>query len=161
MNKKLEEMTEEELRETEVITPKTIEELNEYINSLVNRQHDYGTCVYAMSMASVATFNYIAHKLGVTGFQAGCADLDILTRTRRMKDGFFILNYKNLLYPQYLNEDSFPSISTLLNKNAEHLGKRAKELLKESPMACPSVVEHWKLLAKNSCNKTRKEKKTE
>ena len=81
--------------------PKTLEELNEYITSLTDRQHDYGTCVYAMSLAAVAAFQHVASKLGVTGFQASCADLDILRRTRSMEGPFIILKAEDMCYPQY------------------------------------------------------------
>jgi len=74
--------TEKEMREAKEPWPYTEQQLTEYIASLVDRQHDYGTCVYAMSLAAAAAFNYVAHKLGVTGFQSSCADLDFIRRTR-------------------------------------------------------------------------------
>ena len=79
-----EKMTEQEMRDTEVPRANTIGELSDYIESLVQQEHDYGTCVYAMSMAATAAFNYVARRLGVTGFQASCADMDVLRRTRRI-----------------------------------------------------------------------------
>ncbi len=91
--------TEEELRNTKVESPKNIEELIEIINQLTERQHDYGTCVYAMSIGAVATFMYIASRLNVTGFQVSCADFDFIKRTRGMEEGVSIINYNNLLYP--------------------------------------------------------------
>ena len=121
--------TEKEMREAKVPWPKTIEELVEYINSLTDRTHDYGTTVYAMSMAATAAFYYAAHKVGSSGFQASCADLDILRRTRGFKAGFAILNYENLLYPQCLNSDHFPTHEELLKENKETLSKLAKETL--------------------------------
>ncbi|MBK7380837.1 MAG: hypothetical protein IPJ03_17905 [Ignavibacteriales bacterium] len=108
-------------------TPKTLDELNKVIEQLTERKHDYGTCVYAMSIAAVATFNYVASKLGVTGFQASCADLDILRRTRNYKNGFSIIDYNNLLYPQYWDDEHFPSKEQLLEKNKEQLAKAAKK----------------------------------
>jgi len=75
--------TEAEMRDTKVPWPLTDKQLTEYIASLATRtDYDYGTCVYAVSMAAVATFNYMAGVLGITGFQSGCADFDILRRTR-------------------------------------------------------------------------------
>lgn len=62
--------TEEQLRESKAITPKSTGELVSYINGLVMQKHDYGTCVYAISLSAVAAYNYVAHELGVTGFQA-------------------------------------------------------------------------------------------
>ena len=146
--KSIKEMTEKELREAEVTTPKSIEELNQYIDDLVTRQHDYGTCVYAMSMSAFATFNYVARKLGVTGFQASCADLDFIGRSRMMKDGFRIIDYNKLLYPQYLTEEHFPSIKKLMMDNKESLKEKAKNLLDENgERANNQVIKHWKKLA--------------
>ena len=39
--------TEEQMREAEAPWPNTVEELAEYVRSLVERPHDYGTAVYA------------------------------------------------------------------------------------------------------------------
>ena len=114
------------MREVEAPTPNNVKELTEYVNSLVKREHDYGTCVYAMSLAATATFNYVARQLGVTGFQASCADLDILRRTRRMEQGFRIVDYNKLLYPQYLDSENFPSHQELLWEHKDELKKEAK-----------------------------------
>ena len=120
--------TESEFRNEEVPTPHSEEQLISYIRSLVNKNHDYGTCVYAMSMAAVASFNYIAHKLGVSGFQASCADLNILSRIRNLKCGFRIFNYADLLYPQ--KDISITSLG-MIDENIEGLAKIAKEKLKK------------------------------
>ena len=138
--------TEKEMREEKVPWPKTLKELREYINGLVEREHDYGTCVYAMSMSAEAAFNYVAHKLGVTGFQASCAELDFLRRTRGLEWGKLI-DYNNLLYPQYCTTEHFPSIDNLMRDNREELSKRAKKLLDENKDACEDVKDHWKKLA--------------
>lgn len=141
-------MTEEELREAKVPTPKTPEELQGYISALIERQHDYGTCVYAMSMAAEAAFNFVASKLGVTGFQASCADLDFLKRTRGYTMGFRVINYENLLYPQYCDDDHFPNWSGLIREHAEELSKQAKvNLEKDDGLVHPNVRAHWQMLA--------------
>lgn len=100
MNDK-ERMNEQEMRDANVPFIKTAHELSEYIEGLIEQQHDYGTCVYAMSMAAVAAFNYVASALGVTGFQASCADLDIIRRTRHMECPFMLIKLEDRLYPQY------------------------------------------------------------
>jgi hypothetical protein len=66
--------TEAEMRDSEAPTHGTVEELAAYVRVLVERPHDYGTCVYAMSLAATAAFNFVAHKLGVTMFQASWGD---------------------------------------------------------------------------------------
>ena len=147
MMKDLKKKNETELRKTKVETPKTIEELTDIIKQITERKHDYGTCVYAMSIASVATFNYVAHKLGVTGFQASCADLDILSRIRRLENGFCIIDYDKLLYPQYWDDEHFPTKEILLEKNKKHLAKVAKKKIKENSSAHPDVKKHWKMIA--------------
>ncbi len=138
-------MTEQEMRESKVPWPKEIEELTDYINGLVKQPHDYGTCVYAMSMSAVAAFYYVSHKLGVTGFQASCADMDILRRTRNIQR-FQILNLEDLLYPQY--SEKFKCYEDYLKENAEWLSKEAKKKLAESPEAHPNVIAHWKVLSR-------------
>lgn len=136
--------TEAELREAKVPRPYTIEQVTQYITSLVERNHDYGTCVYAMSMAAVAAFNYVAHKLGVTGFQASCADLDILRRTRSLDGPFILLKGEDALYPQY---DLQGKLADAMNDWAPWLKEQAALKLAETGMAHPAVKEHWQRLA--------------
>lgn len=145
--KSVDEMSEAELRESDVPWLSTQEELLSYTHALVAREHDYGTCVYAMSMAAVAAYHYVAHALGVTGFQASCADLDILRRTRGLKHGFRIIDYGNLLYPQYLNDEHFPNYIGLITENRRRLAISARELLNASPDASPNVLRHWRWLS--------------
>ena len=71
-------MTEEQLREYVVPWIQTEKELIEFIRVLAERKQTYGTCVYAMSLASVATFRYISHVVGSTGFQSESAHLDMI-----------------------------------------------------------------------------------
>ena len=140
--------TEEEMRDTKAPWPKNRRQLSEYIKSLTEREHDYGTCVYAMSLAATAAFNYVAHELGCTGFQASCADMDILRRTRHMESGFRIIDYNKLLYPQYLDEEHFPTMEVLLRENKDRLADQAIEKLKDADeFTSKAVVAHWKMLA--------------
>jgi len=136
--------TEAEMRKAEVPWPYTEKQLRDYITSLVDRQHDYGTCVYAMSMAAVAAFNYVAHQLGVTGFQASCADLDIVRRTRGIKGPFILLNGEDALYPQY---DLPGRLQKALADWAPWLKEQAEERLADGREAHPNVQAHWKHLA--------------
>lgn len=143
-------MTEAELRDAEVPWPKSEKELVAYIAALADREHDYGTCVYAMSMAATAAFYYVAGKLGVTGFQASCADMDVLRRIRHYKMGFRIVDYANLLYPQYCDDEHFPDWRGLMRQNAAALKTEADKRLAESANAHPNVVEHWRMLSRLS-----------
>lgn len=138
---------EQTLRDLDMPWPKTAKELDAIVQALTAREHDYGTCCYAMSIAAEAAFNYIAHQLGVTGFQASCADMDILRRTRGWKRGFRIVNYENLLYPQYRREFDELGWWSLIHENALALSRAAQEKLAESPDAHPDVRAHWETLA--------------
>ncbi len=150
--KDLKEMSEEELREAEVVWPKTEEELGEIIDALIERNHTYGTCVYAMSIAMVSAMRYVSHELGVTGFQASCADLDVLSRTRNLNWGT-LLDYEDLLWPQKWHSDNFPSRIDIWSDNKEKFAEKAKEKIEENNKGevHERVWKHWEELA----NKTR------
>ena len=138
-------MSEQEMRDTEVPRANTIAELSDYIESLVQQEHDYGTCVYAMSMAATAAFNYVARRLGVTGFQASCADMDVLRRTRRITGPFMIVDGNKMLYPQYSIERD---VREAMNEWAQWAGDEARKLLaQDNGRASPKVIKHWKGLA--------------
>jgi hypothetical protein len=138
--------TEREMRAEKAPSPETREKLAEYIDSLVEREHDYGTCVYAMSLAATAAFNYVALKLGVTGFQASCADLDVLRRTRNMEGPFILFKAEDALYPQY---DLPERLRTAMYEWRDWLAEQARLKLSESrPVkAHPNVLAHWRKLA--------------
>jgi hypothetical protein len=136
--------TEADMREAKVPWPKTKEQLAEYIESLVNRNHDYGTCVYAMSMAAEAAFNYVAGKEGCTGFQASCADLDFVRRTRLLKGPFMLIKAEDMLYPQY---NLFDKLSESIEKWKPWAKEEAIKNLAEIDHAHPDVIAHWKRLS--------------
>lgn len=138
-------MNEKEMREAAVPTPKTNDELAEYIRSLTEREHDYGTAVYAVSMAAVAAFNHVAHKLGISGFQASCADLDIIRRTRRMNGPFMLVRGEDMLYPQY-NIDS--KVREAQNEWLPWAREQARKKLAEPLVHVhPDVLRRWRELA--------------
>lgn len=138
-----------EMRDTEVPFLDSLEEVTEYIKNLVNMPHDYGTGVYAMSMAAQAAFNHVASKLGVTGWQTSYADLDFIRRTRHIDGPFIIIKVEDAVYPQYdlrerldkfLNEDDVRKwLSEMAQKNLDQI-----DLMGE---VHPAVLEHWKMLA--------------
>ena len=145
---KLKNGTEKELREIDTPWPDTKEELESVIDALTKREHTYGTAVYAMSLSAVASFNYASHMVGASGFQASCADMDFLGHTRHFKWGK-ILDYEKLLFPQYCNEEHFPSAWGIIKSNSAEFSKQARELLKKkSTCTHTDVVKHWKKLAK-------------
>ena len=141
--------TELQMQAAKVPWPKSLEELTAYIKSLVDRPHDYGTCVYAMSMSAVAAYQFVAHALGTTGFQAGLADLDIIRRTRGY-ERFGFVDFGNLLYPQYCNAEKFSHWDELLESH-EDLRKwvveqAGKNLAESKGKSHPAVLAHWQML---------------
>lgn len=136
--------TEQELREAKAPWPRNQRQLTEYIDSLVNRNHDYGTCVYAMSLAATAAFYFVSHQLGVTGFQASAADLDFISRTRNMKGPFILIKAEDALYPQY---DLRETPDNALAGWRPWLKEQAQKNLAENRQAHPNVLAHWKKLA--------------
>lgn len=140
-------MTEKEMRECKVPWFDKKRDLIKYISQLVNMKHDYGTCCYAMSMSAVAAFNFVSSKLGVTGFQASCAELDVLARTRNMKLGFKILDNEDLLYPQMKYKFGEEMWERMTRDNIKVLREKAKELINENKEAHPVVMTRWIYLA--------------
>lgn len=144
---KCEARTEDEMREIESAWPKTEDEFISYIRSLVERDHDYGTVAYAMSLAAVAAFNYIAIELGGTGFQAGYANMDATRRLFGFKGPFGIVDASKMLYPQY---DITADIGRWTNNWQQWAADEATKLLANNDThggAVPRVVAHWKKLA--------------
>lgn len=140
-------MTEQEMRDSDAPWPATVEELSDYVSSIVDRGHDYGTCVYAMSLAATAAFQYVARKLGCTGFQASCADLDVIRRTRRIDGPFLIIKAGDMVYPQY---DLRERLERFMEESRPWVAEQARERLREqSPHAHPKVVAHWRRLAES------------
>ena len=138
-------MTEQEMRASKAPTPATLQELVNYIEGLQGQDHGYGTCVYAMSLAACAAYNYMADKLGVTGFQASCADMDIIRRNRHMEGPFMLVDVSKALYPQYhLTND----LREYIEKSSPWLKEQAAKLLADrSDRAHPEVIAHWRKLA--------------
>lgn len=139
------------LRGKENPWPKTRIELDAFLDELDldEDSHTYGSCVYAMSLAAVAAYNLVASLLGVTGFQAGCAKMDVLKRLGGYKRGFQVLDMNNLMFPQYLTDDKFPTIESLMrNPNIrKQLRHDATLKLKEETQAHEDVIQHWKMLS--------------
>lgn len=135
-------MTEKEMQEKTVIRPKDIHELINYIQKLELENDDYGKAVYAVSMAATATFNYMASKCGITGFQASYADLDIVRRVRLLNGPFMLIKLEDALYPQYpILEDKVKEFR--LSENSQKwLKEQAILNLKETPNAHPDVIAH-------------------
>lgn len=161
---KLEATTEKEMREAKAPWPKTIQELNEYMQSCFDAvawpekedgtfEHStkdsgdaYGRAVYAISLSATAAFYYASHIVGASGFQASMADIDLLRRTRHMEGPFSIVDVSKMLYPQY---DIVGDLNKYIHdeETQKWLKDQAKKKISENPDAHPDVVAHWKKLA--------------
>lgn len=141
-------LSEDDMMNLESVSPKSGEELIDFIMNLVKYENnDYGTAARSLTLAAEAAFNYIAHMFDVSGFQAGYAQMGFMIRMRNIKSRLKILNYDNLLYPQYL-DDFRITPEQCIRENASWLKKRAKEELKKATeWTDEKVVEHWKYLA--------------
>jgi hypothetical protein len=140
--------SESEMSETSSKYPQTMDQLSEYIDSLVNNEHNYGTCVYAMSLAAVAAFHFVAQKLNTTGFQQRTAARDLMKRTGAVSGPFLILHAENAIYPDF---DFVKIVKQTLLQWRPWLRERAKYKLANTNLhlASRSVVAHWKRLAKS------------
>jgi hypothetical protein len=137
--------TEQEMRDEKVPPFGSLEELQAYISSLVDREHDYSTCAQAMGMAATAAYNFVANKLGVTGFQASYGGLDFIRRTMHIDGPFVVITADKELYPQYDNQKR---LSECQAQWKDWISGEAKKLLAEKEVAAhPDVVAHWKKLA--------------
>ena len=91
-----------------------------------NYNTDYGTAPRAIAQASVATAWYLAYVFGITGFQAGFVMWDFIRdwQYRNNECGLKIIDYDNMLYPQY--EYKFTE-KTISKRQWEALQKKAQK----------------------------------
>ena len=127
----------------------TLETLPEFLRHLMeDYKHDYGTICHALSAGAIATMWAMNNhpQGGITGFQSGAVLWGVIKNWsyRSNKTGLRLIDYDDLLYPQY--EDKFsktisPNIWELLQKEAQ---KRLDKDAVDTFNAADSVVNHWK-----------------
>ena len=112
--------------------------MNDYV-------HSYGTVCHAVAACGIAAA-YAANKMdgargGLTGFQASFVMWDFIRQWQYSynKCGLRIVDYDNMLYPQY--EDKFQK--TITKDVWESLQREAKKSLENSDYAAERVVRHW------------------
>lgn len=124
----------------------TLETLPAFMNHVLNDYcHDYGTICHAISACAIAAAWAAdgSEQGGITGFQAGFVMWDFIRQWRYSsnKSGLKIIDYDNMLYPQYeykfTNKEIPQSIWESLQEQAEEL------LREEKPYAHETVIEHW------------------
>ena len=128
------------------VTPETFGDL---INELLHGYElDYGAKIHAAAACTIAMFNACDDIFSLSGFQGSASVMQILYKLNYPcnKTGIRIVDYDEMLYPQY--EDKFRSIS---RNTWKLLRKRADELLAEhycsfinnQSRVHPSVLHHW------------------
>lgn len=124
----------------------TFEDLTTFLKDVEeNYNVGYGSAPRAIAQATAAVAWYLASKFGITGFQAGFVMWDFIRdwMYTNNKCGLKIIDYDNMLYPQY--GDRFEKIITDDTWNG--LQEQAKKNLEEyenGRSAHPEVVAHWK-----------------
>ena len=127
---------------------KDLDALLKEIMAPKSEANDYGKICYAMAAAMEATLNYINRgpNGGITGFQASMIGWEMVKELivhGENKCGLRLIDYENMLYPQY--KDKFDKV---IDKDTwEALQEEAKTKLAESKIAHPKVIKHWKKIA--------------
>ena len=128
----------------------TLEKLPDFINHLLTDYgHDYGTICHAITAGAIATAWAMnkAPQGGITGCQAGFVMWGFIQHWSYLgnKTGLRIIDYDNMLYPQY--RDSFQR--TISPGVWEKLQEQAQARVDENPaMEGGGVYEHWQSIAK-------------
>lgn len=132
-----------EILEKERKNIKSLDDLMNYIQNIRdNYDIGYGTAPRAIAQAALATSYYLADMFGITGFQAGFVMWDFIKdwSFRGNKCGLKIVNYDDMLYPQY----NYKFQKTISKDTFEALQKEAQNNLKKGRYAHPNVIKHWK-----------------
>lgn len=120
----------------------TLEKLPVFIDTLANGyRHDYGTAARAVAAAAIAAAWAMSNALGITGYQAGFVKWDFIKNWyyTHNKLGLKILDYDDLLYPQYL----YKFKNCIDPAKWDALRNTARMKLVECPEASPSVRKYW------------------
>ena len=124
----------------------TLAELPEFLRHLTeDYEHDYGTICHAVAAGALASARAIdkSPQGGITGFQAGAIMWQFICKWQHLEGKpLRLLEYENMLYPQY--ESKFKTIS---KSTWKWLQAEATKNIQTSLQAHPQVVEHWKKVA--------------
>ena len=124
---------------------KSFDDLVEFLKDVDEHYNiGYGDSPRAIAQAALATAWYLAGRFGITGFQAGATLWDFIEdwgSIGKLTNCAKLVDYDNLLYPQFKDKMTDKSISSDTWRNIQ---KAAKELLSKSrEYAHPDVVNHW------------------
>ena len=129
---------------------KSIDTFDDLVNFLRNIQDNYncgyGEAPRAIAQATLAVAWYLANEFGITGFQASFVMWDFIKDWLFSSNecGMRLVNYDNMLYPQYEGEFQ----KTIAPDTFDALQNKAKRLIEtDGDHAHPAVIEHWKSIA--------------
>lgn len=102
-------MNEFEIRDKLKTDRKEIKSFDDLVNFLKEAREynvDYGGAPRAIAQAALATAWWFASDFGITGFQAGCVMWDFIIDWMYTSNqcGLRIVDYDDMLYPQYIDE---------------------------------------------------------
>ena len=132
-----------EILEKERKNNKSIDDIMNYIQNVRdNYDIGYEKDQKEIEQDALATSYYMEEMFGITGFQAGFVMWDFIKdwSFRGNKCGLKIVNYDDMLYPQYNHKFQ----KTISKDTFEALQKAAEDNLKKGGYANPNVIKHWK-----------------
>ena len=117
----------------------TMKSLPDFIGKLTEIQETHETSPEIV--AAIASASAFANKIGITGFQANFSMWRFIQEWmyQSNKAGLRLINFDNMLYPQY--EGSFEK--TISSKTWKAIQEEAARKLKNDS-AAEIVIQHWK-----------------
>jgi hypothetical protein len=125
---------------------KDFDALTKYLKDIEeNYNCGYGEAPRAIAQASLAVAWYLSSRFGITGFQAGCVMWDFVRdwNYTNNKCGLKIVDYDNMLFPQY----DYKFEKTISQEVFSGLQEEAKKKLETEKNVHPEVLLHWVKIA--------------
>lgn len=127
---------------------KDMDSINAMISEIIKDfNHDYGAAPRTIGAGLICIANYLCSAMGLTGFQTSCMMWDFIRgfNLRNNKCGAKLVNYDDMLYPQY----DYKFQKTISEDVWKNLQEEAKKLLNDSDgyvisYAHSDVIHHWK-----------------
>lgn len=142
MENKLDEFEMRDLLQQKRKEIKDLDDLIEFLKYVKeNCNYDYGVAPRSIAQAALATSWYLSNEFGITGFQAGFVMWDFIRdwNFSNNKCGLKIIDYDDMLYPQY----DYEFEKTISRETFKELQKQAEENLINEKYVHPNVVYHW------------------
>lgn len=129
----------------------TVETLPKFIGHVLNDYvHNYGTICRAIGTCALAAAWAAdnSEQGGITGFQAGYVAWTFLQQWAypRNKCGLRIVDYDNMLYPQYKREFDKTTPKRVMDALVVEAKEYLSNITDEQPVS-PDVKEHWEKIA--------------